>query len=88
MFIILPLALLPVIAYASPTPYADPIHIPLARRAPAAHDAAYYASVAQHLRGKYGYGSPSGTKRDSADFEMINQQSDASYLGTVNIGTP
>ncbi|KAF5376269.1 hypothetical protein D9615_008554 [Tricholomella constricta] len=84
---ILPLSLslfflLPAVSFA-----AEPLHFTLSRRS-GHHDMDYYASAAQHLRGKYGRTKPVKGRRATAGISMVNQQSDASYFATVNIGTP
>ncbi|KAG2016244.1 aspartyl protease, variant 2 [Coprinopsis cinerea AmutBmut pab1-1] len=66
----------------------DPITVPLARRSRTHYGIEHYASVAQSLRAKYNVGSSSGRRRAVEDIPMINQHSDASYLGEVLIGTP
>lgn len=48
---------------------------------------AYYRTAADNLRAKYGFAKPHG-KRASADIPLTNQQIDASYFATVDIGTP
>ncbi|KAJ7141119.1 aspartic peptidase domain-containing protein [Mycena epipterygia] len=75
---------------------ADPIHIPITRRAgwPATH--ADHMAAAEFVRARYGYGSAaaSSTKRmqrragSVQSLNFVNQQGDSSYFGTVNIGTP
>lgn len=69
---------------------ADTIHVPLAKRS---RDNNYsperLGAIADNLRGKYGIELPSQAKRRGVDgIPMINQHSDASYLGIVEIGTP
>jgi cathepsin D len=94
---------------------ADPIHIPLAKRATGSRNYTDYARLADHVRLKYGYapGAPAaqkgahgrvGRRASTQGFSMIDEVSnpllnsdhsphfsqnlDASYLGTVDIGTP
>ena len=70
---------------------AETIHIPLAKRS---RDNNYSPErlgvIADNLRGKYGYGIelPQTKRRGIDDIPMINQHSDASYLGVIEIGTP
>ncbi|KAG6855362.1 hypothetical protein H0H87_004328 [Tephrocybe sp. NHM501043] len=66
---------------------AEPLHFSISRRAGRVHDTAYYANAAEHLRGKYGKNLSKG-RRATAGISMVNQQSDASYFATINIGTP
>ncbi|KAG6905912.1 hypothetical protein DXG01_016968 [Tephrocybe rancida] len=66
---------------------AEPLHFTISRRAGPVHDMSYYASAAEHLRGKYGTPNNKG-RRATAGISMVNQQSDASYFASVNIGTP
>ncbi|TFK44231.1 aspartic peptidase domain-containing protein [Crucibulum laeve] len=72
---------------------ADPLHVPITRRAPrAVHDLNYYANVAKHMQAKYypNLASSSAPRKraSSADIPVVNQQGDSSYFGSVNIGTP
>jgi cathepsin D len=78
---------------------ADPIHIPLAKRATGSRNYTDYARLADHVRLKYGYapGAPAaqkgalgrvGRRASTQGFSMIDENLDASYLGTVDIGTP
>ena len=61
------LILLPAISYA------EPLHIPLLRRAPATHDMDYYNAMANHLRGKYGISKPPSRRATSANINLTNQ---------------
>ncbi|KAF9449184.1 acid protease [Macrolepiota fuliginosa MF-IS2] len=78
---------------------ADPIHISLARRAAGPRNLTDYAAIADSIRAKWGYStSPLTTTRrgvhgvikraSAAGLSIINEKQDASYLGTVSIGTP
>ncbi|KDQ27392.1 hypothetical protein PLEOSDRAFT_1089322 [Pleurotus ostreatus PC15] len=86
----------------------DGLHLELTRRAShwnsssGALDLTYYDSVADHIRGKYGYANRAQKralaagaswddilhKRAAADLPVVNQRADSSYFGTVQIGTP
>ncbi|GLB45046.1 putative peptidase A1 family protein [Lyophyllum shimeji] len=80
--------LLPVFSSAT-----EPLHFTLTRRN-ARHDMDYYLAAAEHLRGKYSTGRHTTSAKDPnsrrtvAGISMVNQQADASYFATVNIGTP
>ncbi|KAF9258848.1 acid protease [Marasmius fiardii PR-910] len=75
---------------------AEPIHIPLTVRDvdPPSSDALnreYWNNVAAGLQQKYGYTNENARRKNrrvTADIPMTNQQTDASYFGTVNVGTP
>jgi len=70
---------------------AQSIHIPLSRRAPVGpRSMEDYTKVANDLRLKYGYISPSHEQKrqNSADISMINHNTDSIYTAVVNIGTP
>ncbi|KAH6914450.1 aspartyl protease [Coprinopsis sp. MPI-PUGE-AT-0042] len=67
---------------------ADSIHIPLAKRSRDEYSPERLAAIANHLRGKYGIDASQTQRRGVDDIPMINQHSDASYLGIVEIGTP
>ncbi|KAF9556703.1 acid protease [Agrocybe pediades] len=74
---------------------ADPIHIPLSRRARTRIDP---VAEAHRLKLKYGIISANasnvlgarrpGKRASSSGIPIINSQGDTSFLGTVNIGTP
>ncbi|KAJ7762479.1 aspartyl protease [Mycena metata] len=89
----LPLAVLLVLPAFS---LADPIHIPLTRRAGNWATHTNHLAAADFARSRYGYGSaaPSTTKRmqrragGAAGLPFVNQEGDSSYFGTVTIGTP
>jgi len=78
--------------------WAEPIHINLAKRSTGHRDASYYASVAENLRIKYGFSTSAKVttrgvhgvikRASTAGVPIINQNHDASYLGSVAIGTP
>lgn len=71
---------------------ADPINLPLVKRNNAKRDLASVMAAADNIRIKYGFpvanASPSRKRAGAADISMIDQSQDASYLATVNIGTP
>ncbi|KAK7043133.1 hypothetical protein VNI00_008487 [Paramarasmius palmivorus] len=80
---------------------AEPVHIPLRVRNThlEGRDAnlEYWSHVADGLRAKYGFTSGNTSdstntkrmnRRATAGIPMVNQQTDASYFGTINIGTP
>ncbi|THU83470.1 aspartyl protease [Dendrothele bispora CBS 962.96] len=75
---------------------AEPIHIPLSGRSTAPRDLDYWRAAAEHLRSKYNYSNSSSTttrrgvagRRSTAGIGITNQQTDASYFGSVNIGSP
>ncbi|KAK7448817.1 hypothetical protein VKT23_013547 [Stygiomarasmius scandens] len=73
---------------------ADPIHVPLSARSTAPRDLDYWRAAAEGLRAKYNYSNSSTSRRSVtgrrsvAGIGIVNQQTDASYFGTVNIGTP
>ncbi|KAJ7162217.1 aspartyl protease [Mycena filopes] len=88
----LPLALLLILPAFSA---ADPIHIPLTRRAGNWATHIDHLAAGDFARARYGYGSaaPSTKKRmqrrgSEESLNFVNQQGDSSYFGTVNIGTP
>ncbi|KAF9556706.1 acid protease [Agrocybe pediades] len=70
---------------------ADPIHVPLSRRAKKTFDP---NAEAHKLRVKYGRISDKalegrfGRRANSAGIPIANQEQDSSFLGTVTIGTP
>ncbi|RDB16308.1 Lysosomal aspartic protease [Hypsizygus marmoreus] len=68
----------------------EPLHLTLSRRAPPENVADHYNAVGKFLHGKYYAASnnKTGSRRAVAGISMVNQQSDASYFATVNIGTP
>ncbi|KAE9403076.1 acid protease [Gymnopus androsaceus JB14] len=87
------------ILYTVPSVTAEPIHIPVTRRSRAgARDVHYYAATADRIRSKYGFATSNKSKRNvlnrlgrrasSAGISIINQDQDASYFGTISIGTP
>ncbi|KAH7925633.1 acid protease [Leucogyrophana mollusca] len=83
------LALLPY-ALAAPQPegFADPLHIPLARRSRATR-VANLPKIADALRVKYGYNPKNLVKRaSSAAVPITDEENDSSYSGVVSIGTP
>ncbi|KAL0575800.1 hypothetical protein V5O48_006178 [Marasmius crinis-equi] len=97
----LSLSILLFLTNANADPIPKPIHIPLtARDTPNAKsdgiDHAYWNTVAAGLANKYGYAGESGgnnsrsaeRRAQSAAIPVTNQQTDASYFGTVNVGTP
>jgi cathepsin D len=71
-----------------------PIHVPVVRRSPPTGSVSQkYGGVAQSARNKYGYHTAHERVRkrqvgQSAGIDIINQNSDSSYLGTISIGTP
>ncbi|PCH35995.1 acid protease [Wolfiporia cocos MD-104 SS10] len=70
---------------------ADPIHIPLTRRSVRRDGIERFAAAADHVRAKYGYPTVSSNLRrraKTAGIDIINQDADSSYIGTVTIGTP
>ncbi|EEB93672.1 hypothetical protein MPER_07637, partial [Moniliophthora perniciosa FA553] len=81
---------------------AEPVHIPLRVRSNQVEGSGeanleYWSHAADSLAMKYGYNpgnsSSAGSKRmerraSTVGIPMVNQQTDASYFGTVNIGTP
>ncbi|KAF9792193.1 aspartic peptidase domain-containing protein [Thelephora terrestris] len=68
---------------------AEPIHTPLMRKR-SALTVDDYGVAADLLRSKYGYnpGSTTSKRQNAAGISIINQNSDTSYLGAVQIGTP
>jgi len=89
----LPLALTLSFLFCSLPSSADPLHVSLNRRSVGVRDISHYAAAAERLRGKYGFSVPTtrrrGRKRaSSADISIVNQDADASYFGSVSIGTP
>ncbi|KAF9050163.1 aspartic peptidase domain-containing protein [Panaeolus papilionaceus] len=88
----LPLLLLPVISAV-----AEPIHVPLTRRAP--NGPLNLNAEAEKLRYRYGYKKHDnlkelfnvgriGKRGNSVGIPIVNQGGDASYFGSVSIGTP
>jgi cathepsin D len=82
---------------AVPLSSAEPVHIPISRRAPSKHNLslASLTSTAEGLRERYGFKTLNsrllavGQKRgNKADIGVSNQGQDASYFGSVFIGTP
>ena len=75
-----------------PIAFADPIHVPLARRSSGNRDLSYYISAAKHLQGKYNITgktySPRRKRGSSASIQTINQvysQSVATYLNKFTV---
>ncbi|PPQ63733.1 hypothetical protein CVT24_004242 [Panaeolus cyanescens] len=88
----LPLLLLPVISVV-----AEPIHVPLSRRAPSGP--LNLSAEAEKLRYRYGFKKHDnlkelfnvgriGKRASSVGIPVVNQGGDASYFGSVSIGTP
>ncbi|KAF5381156.1 hypothetical protein D9757_009439 [Collybiopsis confluens] len=83
---------------------ADPVHIPVRRRnTGVVRDVNYYAAAADGLRAKYGFPTSNsnaasrkrsgdsakfGKRASSAGIPITNQDDDASYFGSISIGTP
>ncbi|KNZ76590.1 Lysosomal aspartic protease [Termitomyces sp. J132] len=84
---IFPLSLL-TLFLLPPLSVAEPLHSSLFRRAGYRHDISYYAKAAEHLRAKYGKTITSKSRRTVAGFDTTNQEADASYFASINIGTP
>ncbi|KAK0194901.1 aspartyl protease [Armillaria mellea] len=66
---------------------AEPIHVSIRNNGPRQVD---YAAAADALRAKYGYfpASQSRKRQSAAGIGIVDQNTDASYFATVNIGTP
>ncbi|KAL1945921.1 hypothetical protein VTO73DRAFT_1923 [Trametes versicolor] len=92
-YALLPLLSLVTSALANPLFVPPALHIPLSRRS-GNHDAPVerFAFHADHLRAKYGWASSNATLARRAGqvvgVGIIDQASDSSYIGTVQIGTP
>lgn len=85
----LPLAFLLPFLWIWQTFAAEPLHIPLSRRSRTSYNITHYSKVAEGLRAKYNVGGTTAGKRRAVDgIPMVNQHSDASYVGKINIGTP
>jgi len=80
------LLLVPIVA-AVAVPDANPLHFPLVRRQDPNPDLDYWAHAADSLRRKYGVNTPQRRQSTSA-IPLTNQHRDASYLGTITVGTP
>ncbi|KAF9482266.1 acid protease [Pholiota conissans] len=86
----LPFLFLPTLALG----VADPIHVPLTRRG--AHKKLDVNKEANKLRTKYGFSTAPVTPRrtgigrraSAAGIAITNQDDDASYFGSISIGTP
>ncbi|KAG8785518.1 hypothetical protein FRC15_001203 [Serendipita sp. 397] len=82
--------LLPTILAIPNVAVSDPVSIPLIRRGgPEKRDRSVeeWAELVNGIRGKYGSSEPS-RRRAVNTVSMTNQQSDTSYLGAIQIGTP
>ncbi|KAF8176802.1 aspartyl protease [Pholiota molesta] len=84
----LPFLLLPTLALGL-----DPIHVPLSRRS--SNRKLDIEKEALRLRTKYGYATPIaprsagiGRRGSAVDIAVTNQDDDASYFGSISIGTP
>ncbi|KIJ55496.1 hypothetical protein M422DRAFT_24068 [Sphaerobolus stellatus SS14] len=79
---------------AAPQPAASssPITVPLLRKRSPARDSKWLQGEVARLRAKYGAADDSSnsnnTKRSSGFNELINQNTDSSYYGTLAVGTP
>ncbi|CAK5273019.1 unnamed protein product, partial [Mycena citricolor] len=88
-------ASLPVILLLLPLVCSEPIHIPLVnRRTDRVRTLTDHFAAGSSARSRYGYatGLPSTSSRirrgSTIDFSMEDQGADASYIGSVSIGTP
>jgi len=84
---------LPFSVAAVPPRRDEPLHIPLIRRRSNVRrqgvDLDHYAAVSSNLRGKYGIGSSSPSRRaQTTDIGITNQGADTSYFAQVSVGTP
>ncbi|KAF8348205.1 aspartyl protease [Amanita rubescens] len=70
--------------------FADPVHVPLFRRAKTNRTITDIIDAANSVRVKYGYASiqPHASKRASVTNMQIIDQAYTAYIGTINIGTP
>ncbi|KAK0462521.1 aspartyl protease [Desarmillaria tabescens] len=69
---------------------AEPVHVSIRNNGPRDVD---YAAAAESLRAKYGYFPASqsrraGKRQSTAGIGIVDQNTDASYFATVDIGTP
>ncbi|KAI0759859.1 acid protease [Trametes elegans] len=66
------------------------VHVPLTRRSPARNASVErFASHADRLRSKYGWGNLIAKRQGkTVGVDIIDQAQDSSYIGTVSIGTP
>jgi cathepsin D len=68
----------------------EPVHMPLTRRSGVRTVQDHFAA-ADRARARYGFPTSknsSKSRRDSTGFAIVNQEGDASYFSTVEIGTP
>lgn len=80
-------------AAPGPNPRAEPLHIPLTRRAAARNRTpADLAVAADHVRSRYGYTPVSARaqrkRANSAGLATTNQDGDSSYFAPISVGTP
>lgn len=67
----------------------DRLEIPLIRRRPLQQrDSQWLREQAAHLHSKYGSHYPSTKRALSGTNQLVNQNSDSSYYGSIAIGTP
>jgi len=84
------------LAAPNPSVDAEPITINLRRRAAPNRDSTWYKHQVAKLRSKYGGGTTSDSSSTSSDpskravgtNELVNQNTDSSYYGTLAVGTP
>lgn len=73
---------------------ADGLDIPLIKRQKSYRDSTWFREQGAHLRSKYGARDPSSTPHRpsrrslSGSTQLVNQNSDSSYYGTIEVGTP
>ncbi|KAF9067496.1 aspartic peptidase domain-containing protein [Rhodocollybia butyracea] len=83
------LSLLIILSIISAGISAEPLHLPVTRRENSTpRDIHYYAAAADRTRAKFGFPVSSTRKRGSANVQFFIQGDDASYFGTIMIGTP
>jgi len=81
--------------FAAPQPSAppSPISIPILRKRTPARSSTWFKSQAAKLRSKYGVATSSSSNSSSSrravgTNELVNQNTDSSYYGTLAVGTP
>lgn len=89
LFLLFSFPLLPIPSFAAPSPAPpQPISISLHKRTPPTRPIPWFQNQARRLQDKYG-ANPSSTRRRAVGInELVNQNTDSSYYGSLAVGTP